>query len=191
MSTKDFISDTDAFIKHLKAKPVEDPLFAALAQTWGTQSAGGNPSPSRDKAEDIVHKIKKVLTHQMQDAMETEDASKSAPDQELQTLKALFASVGLSNLLDDLLDSNHAYGHAFHKDCEILWHTFDEQKDSSRLRTDFMWVRAEYIRIKDYLKATRGKHVVITGQPGIGALYRLSSISANDNKGKLGCSSTF
>ena len=177
-------STTEDLISHLRAQSFEHPLFTPLAQIWGTQNAGDTPSPERTYAEDVVLQMKRALKDQTEDATEIEHASESFPDRGSQTLRALFASVGLPDLLNNLLDSSYSYGQAFHKECEILWHDFGTQNQDERLRTDFLWVRAEYIRIKDELKVTREEHVIVTGQPGIDASYRLSSISSNNNKGQ-------
>ena len=164
-------------------KPDAARLQEALATTWGIRATGGTPSAGRSRAEDAVKTIKRMLANQMsqptdylqdlsgndEDAMEIEVANESAPDSAIQALRANFDSIGRPSLLDNLLDDNEPYGQAFHEDCEILWHTFDTKTPDDELRTDFLWVRAEYIRIKNYLKATQGKNVVISGQPGIGA----------------------
>ena len=151
------------FISHLRAQPFEHPLFTPLAQIWGTQNAGGTPSPERTYAEDVILQIKRALKDQTKDATEIEHASESFPDWGSQTLRALFASVWLPDLLNNLLDSSHSYGQPFHKECEILWHDFGTQNQDERLRIDFLWVRAEYIQIKDKLKVTRGEYIIVTG----------------------------
>ena len=201
MGTERLISSTEELLRDLKAEelePTKAPWLTTLAETWGTQDAGGTASESRDEAEAIVRTIKRALANRSaprpqtpsgnaQDATKIGDASDTAVDQDVQQLRAYFASLGLPDLLDDLLDSSHAYGQAFHHDCEILWHTFSQQKRDLGPRTDFLWVRAEYIRIKDYLKATEDRHAIITGSSGIGASFRLSLTSTNDIKGKPGC----
>lgn len=52
------------------------------------------------------------------------------------------------------------YGQQFLNDCRISWHQFPQ--------TRFMWIRAEWVRLNNYLNRTENRAIVITGQNGIG-----------------------
>ncbi|KAL8659375.1 MAG: hypothetical protein Q9226_000451 [Calogaya cf. arnoldii] len=94
----------------------------------------------------------------------------------------------LAELSDSEGDPRNASG--FHDRSEVIWHDFPLPAVPAAPKEEpsgptFLWVRAEYVRILEYLKKSGHKGVVITGQPGIGKtrlIYYLLISRLRENK---------
>lgn len=88
----------------------------------------------------------------------------SAELQGFQALRQYFNAAEEAEFLDAFFDSESSkiHGPAFHEDCEVIRREFQGPQ------TALLWVRPEYINIREYLKRHGRAPVVVTGQPGIG-----------------------
>ena len=170
--------DAEAFVGELKAACMQ----------YTTQVQVGVSSPTdfltyvvfsidvMSIQENSSHKLDRFKATSDDDAQAVENDKDMEMDSTLtDDLPAQFEKLDIKQyqLLSQFFDADqltalfakHRYGRSVIDTCEISWHPFREM--------EFMWVRAEYIRFKDYIENEGESQIVITGQPGIGKTWML------------------